>query len=65
MGVKKLIFIIGSQLLVILILLSSCSQQVSLNSLLQEMTDRYHLTYFPSDQNSLKQFSSYNRASVR
>jgi len=47
-----------------LILLGGCSQSVSLYSLLKEMTDREHLSYFPSQPYVLKQVSSYNRASV-
>ena len=48
-----------------LILFNNCSQPVTLNSLLEEMTDREHLSYYPSHQPFvLKQVSSYNRASV-
>ena len=39
------------------------SQPVTLNSLLEEMADRQHLSYFPEIQYELKQFSSYNRRS--
>jgi hypothetical protein len=43
----------------------SCdSDKVTLNSLLDEMTSRENLTYFPSRQFNHKQFSSYNRESV-
>jgi hypothetical protein len=41
-----------------------CSEKVSLNSLLAEMSSREHLTYFPVQAYQLRQFSSYNRASV-
>lgn len=51
-------------LLLILILATACSETVTLNSLLAEMPDREHLTYFPHPEYQLHQFSSYNRASI-
>ncbi|MFC2125206.1 glycoside hydrolase family 172 protein [Bacteroidota bacterium] len=50
--------------LLLLSLINGCSHPVSLNSLLEEMTSRHHLSYFPDDQYKLKQFSSYNSAAV-
>ncbi|MFN8239293.1 MAG: DUF2961 domain-containing protein [Bacteroidales bacterium] len=47
-----------------LILLTGCSNQVSLKSLLEEMTSREVLTYFPEKEYRLLQSSSYNRKSV-
>jgi hypothetical protein len=41
-----------------------CSKPITLKSLLEEMTEREHLSYFPSGKPyALKQLSSYNRAS--
>ena len=50
----------------IIVLFSSCTNYspVTLESLLKEMTDRDHLTYFPDRQFNHRQFSSYSRASV-
>jgi hypothetical protein len=42
---------------------NSYAQSVSLNSMLEEMMDRYQLSYFPEVQYELKQLSSYNRRS--
>ena len=43
-------------------LLTACTQkEVSIESLLNEMTDRENLTYFPEQGFQLKQSSSYNR----
>jgi hypothetical protein len=42
----------------------SCTQKVTLNSLLEEMTDRHALTYFPTKRYTHHQFSSYNRESI-
>ena len=45
-------------------LLMSCSQKpVTLESLLDEMTDRTGMTYFPEQEYSIKQYSSYDRLS--
>jgi hypothetical protein len=47
------------------LLFGSCrSNKVTLDSLLEEMVDREHLTIYPSDDYKLCQFSSYNRRSV-
>jgi hypothetical protein len=44
---------------------SSCKKDiVTLESLLTEMTDKTAVTYFPENEYSLKQFSSYDRKSV-
>ena len=51
--------------LITTILLSSCnSKKVTLESLLNEMTDREVLTRLPKDPYTLKQFSSYDRKSI-
>lgn len=49
--------------LLVIILSNGYTQSVSLHSLLEEMADREHLTYFPEISYELKQFSSYNRKS--
>lgn len=50
---------------IIILLLSSCGkEEVSLKSLLNEMTDKTAITYFPENVYSLKQFSSYDRRTV-
>ena len=50
--------------LIALLLLSSCTESITLESLLLEMSDRQLLTYFPDPPYQLRQMSSYNRASV-
>jgi D-arabinan exo alpha-(1,3)/(1,5)-arabinofuranosidase (non-reducing end) len=58
---------IFSSLWLIFIILCGCSSwknEVSLISLLGEMTDRESLSYFPLKQYTHRQFSSYNPASV-
>ena len=47
-----------------LFILTSCKDTISVKSLLQEMSDRRELTYFPEPQYKLKQSSSYNRETV-
>lgn len=49
----------------ICLIISKCAgQSITLQTLLEEMSDRYHLTYFPASHSyQLKQFSSYNRRS--
>lgn len=42
----------------------SCTKMVTIETLLQEMSDREHLSYFPEQKFTLKQASSYNRESV-
>lgn len=56
--------IIGSVLLIISFLSSSCIRSVNIESLLEEMSDRENLTYLPEQQYKLKQASSYNRETV-
>ena len=51
-------------LIIITIISSGCTRTISIESLLQEMTDRSHLTYFPEPYYRLKQSSSYNRETV-
>lgn len=61
------VYQLSSLLLIVLLILSSCSQQpkeVSIESLLIEMVDRDALAHFPEKDFRLKQASSYNRASV-
>ncbi len=49
----------------ILFVLASCnSNKVSIESLLNEMTDKTAITYFPKNEYTLKQFSSYDRKTV-
>ncbi len=43
---------------------SGCTNKITQDSLIREMADRKHLTYFPEIPYKLKQFSSYNRESV-
>ncbi|MEN8115884.1 MAG: glycoside hydrolase family 172 protein [Bacteroidota bacterium] len=51
--------------LLVLVVFSSCKKDViTMESLLSEMTDKSALTYFPKNNYSLKQFSSYDRKSV-
>jgi hypothetical protein len=47
-----------------LVLISWQLKEVKMNSLLGEMTGRGNLSYFPREGFSLRQFSSYNRASL-
>lgn len=47
-----------------IIAFTGCSATVTLESLLEEMTDRKTLTYFPEIEYSHLHFSSYDRASV-
>ncbi len=48
----------------ILMLFSCNKKEISVESLLKEMTDRTAITNFPKNEYSLKQFSSYDRKSV-
>ncbi len=57
-------FIIGSLLLIISFLSSSCIRSVNIKSLLDEMSDRENLTYLPEPKYQLKQASSYNRETI-
>ncbi|MBN2762166.1 MAG: DUF2961 domain-containing protein [Bacteroidales bacterium] len=41
-----------------------CTEEITIESLLREMSDREQLTYFPGRQYKLKQASSYNRETV-
>lgn len=59
---NRTIFLVGT--LVSFVLISCKTQVVTLESLLDEMTDRTILTYFPEQNYTLKQFSSYDRKSV-
>ena len=49
---------------VVALALTACTETVSMRKLAREMADRTHLTYLPGEDYSLKQFSSYNPASV-
>ena len=64
MAIKRLNFSVGCITVLILFLSFGCTQKVTIKSLLQEMSDREHLTYFPGKQYQLKQSSSYNRETV-
>jgi hypothetical protein len=50
--------------LALLMICCGCTQKVTLNSLLEEMTDRESLTYYPGKPFTHNQFSSYNRESI-
>ena len=51
--------------IVVLFLFTSCNNNtITFESLLKEMTDKAAITYFPEQEYSLKQFSSYDRKSV-
>lgn len=59
------ICIMKTLVITILILFSiGCSHTITLESLLEEMIDRKHLTYFPEVEYSQLHFSSYDRASI-
>ena len=65
MKIKKIVFI-GVISALFLSLFSSCSggeDEINLKTLLEEMTNRESLTYFPSPDYRCKQFSSYNTSS--
>ncbi len=47
-----------------LLFCGSCSEKITLDTLLEEMPDRQHLSYFPDPAFKHQQFSSYNRASI-
>ncbi len=52
-------------ILTILFFFSSCSNRIiTLDTLLEEMTDKSAVTYFPEQEYTLKQFSSYDRKSI-
>lgn len=52
-------------LIIVLAIFCSCTnEKITLESLLQEMTDRENLTYFPAPSYTVKQFSSYDQRSV-
>lgn len=52
-------------LIIAFAILSSCTnEKITLESLLQEMTDREVLTYFPVPSYTVKQFSSYDQRSI-
>lgn len=52
-------------IVVVTLLFTNCTKEkVTLESLLNEQTDRAALTYFPENGYKLKQFSSYDRNSV-
>jgi len=52
-----------SAILVCVIINNGNGQVITFESLLEEMADRHHLSYFPETGYELKQFSSYNRRS--
>jgi hypothetical protein len=51
-------------LMFISLVISSCGKKITLETLLEEMTDRHQLTYFPEVEYAHLHFSSYDRASV-
>lgn len=51
--------------LAVLLIFASCNNRVvTFESLLEEMTDKTAITYFPQAEYSLKQFSSYDRRTI-
>lgn len=61
-GLKLLI--IGCTGLFYLLISSGCASKVTMDSLLEQLTSRERLTYFPDREYTHHQFSSYNRESV-
>ena len=58
-------FLLLLSCIIIFLFSTSCSEmKITLESLLEEMTSLENKTYFPSDDYSLKQFSSYDRESI-
>ena len=53
-----------SSFFILAILFSCTNERVTLETLLEEMTDREAITYFPEPAYTIKQFSSYDRKSV-
>ncbi|NOX48259.1 MAG: DUF2961 domain-containing protein [Chlorobi bacterium] len=52
-------------IIAVLFLFAACNKkEVTLDTLLEEMTDKSVVTYFPEQEYSLKQFSSYDRKST-
>ena len=60
---KALNFVVYTCLF-LLLLSSACSSEITYESLLDEMTDRANISYYPSQPFTHKQFSSYNPESV-
>jgi hypothetical protein len=60
----KGLFTFGWTVLILSILFNSCTNEVTFKSLINEMTSRENLTYFPEKEYTHQQSSSYNRASV-
>jgi hypothetical protein len=59
---------ISGHLLIMLSALAFCScttDKVTLNSLLEDITDREKLSFYPDNDYYLRQISTYNRESVR
>ena len=61
-GSKFLVIVYTS--LICLLISSGCVVKVTLHTLLDQLTSRENITYFPSEQYTHHQFSSYNRESV-
>lgn len=57
---KRYVFI----LLILIPVFFSCKERVTLETLLEEMVAKERLTYFPSGEYHLRQFSSYDRKST-
>jgi len=53
-----------SSFFILAILFSCTNERVTLETLLEEMTDREAITYFPEPAYTIKQYSSYDRKSV-
>ena len=61
---ENVLYSIRCVILAGLVLSCGCTKKVTVVSLLEEMTTRKNLTYFPLKTYTHKQFSSYNRESV-
>lgn len=62
--IKRISILLSGTGLICLLLINCTREEVTLSSLLSEMTHRENLSYFPARHFVLRQFSSYNRASV-
>jgi len=62
---RNLIFVALATLILISFGYARQEQRITMESLLNEMTDRSRLAQFPEPEYSCKQFSSYNQTSVK
>ena len=61
---ENVLYSIRCWILVGLAICSGCTKKITMVSLMEEMTARENLTFFPVKTYNLHQFSSYNRESV-